>query len=336
MGEESATNVSTPRRTRILLWAGLAVIAVLVGVGLWLASRPPRPPLQGEVEAETVNVATKTLARVDRFFAEEGDKVKRGQLLATLTAPEVESGRQEADAALQTARALQQIAQQGARVQDVETPRANWQAAQATANLAATTSRRSDRLYAQGVISTQRRDEATAARESTARIAQAARLQYEKAASGTRKQDREIANAQVSAATALVSSADALQRETSLISPIDGEIARRSLEPGEIVVPVVPVFQVTDIARPKVSIDVREDDYHDLRQNMVLRGSVPALGRAYDFRVTQISPQGSFATIKATRQSRGYDVRVFAVTLKPVTAIKGLRPGMSVLFDWPQ
>ncbi|RZJ86871.1 MAG: HlyD family secretion protein, partial [Brevundimonas sp.] len=52
------------------------------------------------------------------------------------------------------------------------------------------------------------------------------------------------------------------------------------------------------------------------------------------FRVTAISPQGEFATWRSTRQSSGYDVRSFQVKARPVQPIQGLRPGMSVLFDW--
>ena len=47
-----------------------------------------------------------------------------------------------------------------------------------------------------------------------------------------------------------------------------------------------------------------------------------------------VSPQGEFATWRSTRQSSGYDVRSFQVKAKPVRPVSGLRPGMSVLFDW--
>jgi len=323
-------------RTRWLIWGGLAVIAIFVAVGLWLASRPAAPPLQGEVEAEEINVATKALARVERLMVNEGDSVKSGQVLAILSAPEVESGAQQADAALESARALQQIAIGGAQREDLDSLRANWAAAQATADLARTTSQRMDRLYAQGVVAAQRRDEARAARVSTAQIAEAARMQYEKLAAGTRKENREIAAAQVRSAQALVSASEAMQKETRLVSPADAEVWRRLVEPGEIISPILPAIQLVVTARPWVTLNVRENDFRAMARGRVLRGLVPALGDRYDFRVTHVAPQGSFATFRATRQSSGYDVRAFAVKLEPVRPIAELRPGMSVLFDWPQ
>jgi len=323
-------------RGRILLWGGLFVVALLVAVGLWLASRPAAPPLQGEVEAEDVNVATKALSRVELMLVEEGSPVQRGQVLAVLSAPDVESAAQQADAALESARALQELADQGAREQDLETLRANWQAAQATADLAAVTRGRMDRLYEEGVIAAQRRDEARAAQISTARIAEAARLQYEKGEAGTRPEDREVAAAQVRSARAAVSATQALQQETRLVSPVDGEVSRLLVEQGEIVSPILPAIQVIAIQRPWVTLNIREDIFKGMTIGRVLRGSVPALKGEFDFRVSNVNPQGTFATFRPTRQSTGYDVRAFAVRLEPTRPIEGLRPGMSVLFDWPQ
>lgn len=331
-----APSPTPSRRARVLLWGGLVLVAVLIGIGLWLASRPAPEPLQGEVEAEEINIATKTLARVDHLRVDEGDRIRQGQVLATLSAPEVANGRQQAQAALDSARALQSIAVEGARGEDVASVRATWLAAQATADLAATSSRRADRLFAEGVIAAQRRDEAHAARDSSARAAQAAKAQYDKVVAGVRPQNRAIADAQVRAATAATATADALLRETKLVSPIDGEVSRRLLRDGEIVSPILPAFQVIDIDHPWVTLNVREDDYRGMAMGRELVGHVPALDRDVRFRVAHVAAQGSFATWRATRQSRGYDVRAFAVKLKPVTPVAGLRPGMSVLFDWPQ
>ena len=124
--------------------------------------------------------------------------------------------------------------------------------------------------------------------------------------------------------------------ETRLVSPIDGEISRKLLQPGEIVSPVLPAYQVIDIDHPRVEITVRESQYAGVRPGGILVGHVPALGRDVRFRITHIAPEAAFATVRATRQSSGYDVRAFAVQLRPVERVAALRPGMSVLFDWPR
>ncbi len=322
------------RRARVFLYVGLVVVAAIVALGLWLASRPGPEQIQGMVEADSVNVATKALARVDRLLVDEGARVRAGQVLATLTSPEIGNAERQAQGALETARALDAVARAGARSEDVGTLRAIWQSADAAATLGATSSRRADTLYAEGVIAAQRRDEAHAARDSSRRSAEAARLQYEKALAGTRSEDKQAAAAQVRIAQAALSTARSWVGETRLVSPIAGEVSRKLLQPGEIVSPILPAYQVLDIDHPRVDITVRENQYAGVRLGKVLVGHVPALARDVRFRVSYIAPEAAFATVRATRQSSGYDVRAFSVQLRPAERVPALRPGMSVLFDW--
>jgi HlyD family secretion protein len=74
-----------------------------------------------------------------------------------------------------------------------------------------------------------------------------------------------------------------------------------------------------------------------MRVGRTVLGDVPALDvRQAPFRVYYVSPAGDFATWRATRQSAGYDVKTFEVRARPARALAGFRPGMSVLFRWPQ
>jgi HlyD family secretion protein len=326
----------SPARRRLPLIIGVVVIAA-IAIGLWLASRPPPDQIQGMVDAHEINVATKVLSHADKLFAEEGDRVRPGQLLATLSSEEITGQEQEAKGALLNAQALASMAQNGPRSQDIAASRAAWMAAQSAANLAQVSSRRADGLYSEGVIAAQRRDEAHAARDSSARQAEAARQEYNKALAGTRYEEREAAAARVDIARAGLNTARSISnRETQLVAPIAGEISHKLVQPGEVVGPAIPAYQIVEIDRPWVAINVREDQYRGIRMGRELAGTVPALGIASHFRVYFVNPQGDFATWRATRESRGYDVRAFEVRLHPVQPIRGLRPGMSVLFDWPQ
>jgi HlyD family secretion protein len=320
----------------VLIGAAVLAVLVFIGVGLYLAARPAASQVQGMVEAETFTVATKAPARVEQLLASAGDRVAKGQALAILSSPEIEARDQQAVAALQGAEAVQQLSRLGARAEDVRSLESIWRSSQAASRLAAQTARRAENLFAEGVISAQRRDEAVAARAASAAQSEAARQQYLKAVAGTREQDKVIADAQVAAARAGVGETQSLQSETRLVAPVAGEIAERFANPGELVLIGVPVFTVIDLGRVWVSFNLKESDFAGLKIGQTVRGDIPALNRkAAPFRVTYISPQGDFATWRATRQSRGYDVRSFEIHAEPVTPVQGLRPGMSVLFDWP-
>ncbi|WP_263596172.1 efflux RND transporter periplasmic adaptor subunit [Brevundimonas aurantiaca] len=114
-------------------------------------------------------------------------------------------------------------------------------------------------------------------------------------------------------------------------------MGRRLAQPGELVPQGFPVFMLTDIEHPWVTLTLREDQFSGIRRGQTLTGRIPALeNRTARFRVTFIAPAGDFATWRATRQSSGFDVKSFEVRVAPVSRVDGLRPGMTVLFDWPQ
>lgn len=305
--------------------------------GLQQAMRPVPQQLQGMVDATQINVATRMTGRVTELLAHEGDHVAAGQVVARLANPEIAAQEDQALASLASSQALQERTDAGARAQDVASLKATWLSAQARADLAAVTARRMQNLYAEQVISEQRRDDAMAAQQASEQAAHAARLQYLKALEGTRAEDRKVAASQVAGAQARVRGARAVSAEMLLLAPAGGEVDKIFAHPGEIVLPGVPLATLVDLGKLWVSFNVREDQYRGIAMGRQLRGAVPALGLdGVAFRISHIGAQGDFATWRATRQSSGYDVKSFEVRAVPLQPIDGLRPGMSVLFPWPQ
>lgn len=294
-----------------------------------------QPPitLQGRVEAPTVNVSTKLPSRVLRIHVKEGQAVKKGDTLIELVSPEIQAKKEQAAAMLQSALAAQSAANRGAREENVETLYAHWQSAQAQANLAKETYQRGEYLYQEGVISRQRRDEMQAAHLSSAQLASAAHQQYLKAKRGRTNEHKSAADAQVKIAKAAVAEANALESETTLYAPIDGNVAHIYAKGSELVMPAVPVLSLLDNQRV-VSLTVSEDQYANIYQKSTLTGFIPALKQQADFHISHIDSEGEFATIKNTRQTGGYDVHSFKITLTPSAPIKDLKVGMSVVFEF--
>ncbi len=326
-----------PASRRRALLASAVVLGLVVLIGLWLAYRTVPTPLQGMIDTEQINVATKLPSRVERLLVREGEAVQAGQPLVTLASPELAAKQAQAQGLLQGAEATRSMVQTGARAEDLESIRSVWMAARAAAELSQKSFERADNLFRAGVISEQRRDEVLALKLSTTAQAEAARQQYLKAERGLRPEEKAVADAQVQVAKAAMTEAQSLQSETQLVAPVAGEVSKRLANEGELVAPGVPIYTLVDLHHVWAVINVREDRFHGLKLGQVLRGVVPALdGREVAFSVDYISPQGDFATWRATRQSKGYDIRSFEVRARPQTAVEGLRPGMSVLFDWPQ
>lgn len=314
----------------------IVLLAIVVVVGLWLAWRTPAEQLQGMADADTVNVAAKITARLAELKVHEGDRVKAGQVLFVLDSPEVAAKEEQAHGALEAARAVADKAAEGARSEDIRAAQANWKRAEAGATLADATYQRVQNLFNEGVMSRQKRDEALAQARSSRELSNAARAQYDQALAGARDQDKRAAQGQVRQARGAVAEVDAAREEVNGRAPVNGEINKRMSDIGELVPAGYPVFTLVDIDRMWVSVNLRESQMRGLKNGSRLRGHIPALDRDAQFEVYFINPAGDYATWRSTRQSSGYDVRSFEIRLRAVSRIEGFRPGMSVLFAWPQ
>jgi HlyD family secretion protein len=324
-----------PRRRFGPVLAAAGVVAALVGVtawGLWAGTRPPRIVLEGQLDAEQVNVAAKVPGRVARVLVTEGQRIEAQQQLIEMDAPEIAAKVQEAQAVRAAAQALNDKAHAGARSQEIRMAELNWRRAESAAVLAEKTFRRVDGLARDGLIAAQKRDEAETQWKAAADLAGAAHAQYEMAKQGARVEDKAAAAAQLRQAQGVVAEAEVAVAESRLASPVGGEVTKVYAKPGEISPAGVPVATITVVARPWVVLNVREDLMPRFRHGAKFDGDVPALAETgVAFEVFYVAAQPDFATWRSTKSGPGFDARTFEVRARPLADLKGARPGMSVL-----
>ncbi|MEG0652565.1 MAG: efflux RND transporter periplasmic adaptor subunit, partial [Acinetobacter sp.] len=315
-------------KKKAIITIGSIVLIVLLGLiafGLWKSYQPKTINVQGRVEAETLHVSTKVPSRIEGIFVHDGQKVEKGQLLVTLSSPEISTSKQQALASLQSALALQSSVDRGAQQENIDSLYANWQSMKAQENLAKTTFNRGQNLYQQGVISRQRRDEMQAAAISASQLTEASYQQYARAKRGSTSEQKSSADAQVEIAKAAVTEANALEAETRLFSPISGTVSKTYGKPSELVAMGVPVVSILQNDEQWVSLNVREDQYAQVYQAKSLDGFIPALNKTVAFNIKNIDAEGEFATIKTTRQTGGYDIRSFKIKLTPAEPLPDLK-----------
>lgn len=316
------------KRSNVIgILAAAAVIVLSVVLISWYLTKRTPTLIQGTVECTTYKASSKVPGRIDDMKVAQGDRVEKGQLLYTLSTPELEAKLRQAEAVKSAAAALDAMALAGARVQQIEAAMNMWQKAQAGLELARKTYERVQNLYNDGVVPAQKLDEATAL---------AAKAQYDMATDGARKEDKEAAAARVRQAEGAVSEVESYISDAMVYSPVTGEISTIIAEEGELVGSGYPVVAILDMSDLWVTFNVKETLLPGLRIGTRMNGYVPALDSDVEFEVTYISPQADFATWSATRTQGGFDIRTFAIKAKAVTEAANMRPGMSVLVDWDQ
>ncbi|MDD4052096.1 MAG: biotin/lipoyl-binding protein, partial [candidate division Zixibacteria bacterium] len=107
------------RHNYVLYIPAAIVVIALIFLAVKLLA-PSKDAITGMVEATEVDVAAKIPGRVDSVLVREGDRVTRGQVLATLTTKEVDAKLEQARGVMEAAKARMEMAQNGARPEEKE------------------------------------------------------------------------------------------------------------------------------------------------------------------------------------------------------------------------
>ena len=323
---------------RKIIWSAIITIALIIIVALVGYHLKHSEPviLQGTVECTTYRASSKIAGRIEKMNLHEGQHVTKGELLYTLSTPELNAKLQQAEAAKNAATALDQKALAGARIQQIEAARNLWQKAQAGCVLSQRTFERVKTLYEQGVVAAQKFDEAEANYQAMVASEAAAKAQYELALDGASKEDKEAAAAQVQQAEGAINEVESYISDAMVYSPVDGEISSIIAEQGELVGSGYPVVSIIDTTDIWATFNIKETLLPRIKIGGKMVAYIPALDRDIEFEIRYISVQADFATWSATRTQGGFDIRTFAVKAYPIGNAEGLRPGMSVLIDWNQ
>lgn len=316
-----------------ILVAAVVIVLAVVLISRYITRKTPTL-IQGTVECTTYKASSKVPGRIDAMKVAQGDRVEKGQLLYTLSTPELDAKLEQAEAVKSAASALDAAAIAGARIQQIAGAMSLWEKAQAGLELARKTFTRVQNLYNEGVVPEQKLDEAQANFKAMEATAQAAKSQYDLAMAGARIEDKEAAAAKVRQAQGAVSEVESYISDAMVYSPISGEISTIIAEQGELVGSGYPVIAILDMSDQWVTFNIKETLLPGIQVGTKMKGFVPALDRDLEFEVSYIAVQADFATWSATRTQGGFDIRTFAVKAKPTASDVQLRPGMSVLVDW--
>jgi len=281
-------------RKRIVLIAILLLVLVTVTWWVVTASRKARDRNlirgSGTVEATEVEVSSKVSGRIEELNAEEGGRVKKGDLLVKLAYDELSARGKELNAGINAAR--EQLAQ-----------------ARENLNNAKVELKRAQDLYAQGAYPKQQLD----AQESRVAVleaqARAAQKMVEQASSGLGSLDTQISN-------------------YTLYSPMEGVVLIRNAEVGEIALPGMSLLTLGDLSRVWMKVYITEPDLGRVKLGQKARVTTDAFpDKPHWGRVSWISEQAEFTPKNV--QTRDERARlVYAVKILLDNPDQALKPGM--------
>ena len=308
----------------------VAVVALVALIGFFAFDRDPEM-IQGQMEVTEYRVSSKVPGRILELRVKEGDYVKVGDTLAILDAPEVRAKMEQAQGAEAAAAALELKAQNGARQEQIQGAFQMWQQAIAGLDIAKKSYERIQRLFDEGVVSAQKRDEVYAKYKAMEAQEKAAKSQYDMAVNGARREDKLAAQAQVDRARGAVREVNSYINETVQTAQMEGEVSSIYPKVGELVGTGSPIMSVSVMSDMWGTFNVREDQLEGLAVGSTFDAFVPAFNKTIKMKVYYMKDQGSYAVWKATKANGQYDLKTFEVKARPVEKLEGLRPGMSLI-----
>ena len=313
------------------------VIGIVSGVSyLFYEAYQPKPiRLQGEIDAQYYSVSSKVPGRIDHVGVKKGDVVSVGDFIFSINSPEVEAKLKQATSAKNAAGAVSRQADKGARKQQIAAAKDQWHRAREAEKLLLKTYTRIEKLYKEGVLPEQKRDEVYTKYKASQYQSNAARQMYMMAKEGAREEQKEAAKAQEEVYAGKVDEVNSYIKETKQYAFHAGEVSQILIHEGELAPTGFPVVTLVDINDSWAKFHVREDLLKYFKKGETLELEIPALEEKQPFTVTHISVMGEYATWRAAEAGKGFDLKSFEVELRPVEPIEGLRVGMSVLIQLP-
>jgi HlyD family secretion protein len=231
-----------------------------------------------------VTIYSKVQGWVENINVREGDRVKEGQVLVTLDIREAEAAVGQAQANLEAARA--RVRQVKATAE--ETVQSQIQQTRANMDLAEADLRRFQELFEKNFVARQQLDEA----RTRYNVAKAA---YDLALNSLRQKtwenDFALAEAQVRQARAALDLAQAQLQNLIILSPMNGGVTKRYVDPGTMVKDTTPILNLMDLSEMKMVVNVIEREFIHLKKGQAAKITVTAFPeRTFTGRIEIITP----------------------------------------------
>jgi HlyD family secretion protein len=315
------------------LIAIVVILVVLAGGAWWwfgqAGSANGQLVLHGNVEMREVSVAFTDAGRVTSVLVEEGARVKKGDLIATLDTNRLIPQLAQGEAQVAAQMAVVSKLKAGSRPEEIVQAKATATAAQADATNAQLSYERARMLSTGGVssVTQSQLDAAKAASDAASAKASAAEQAVAITVAGPRVEDVAQAQAQLAALQAARDLIRQQVADATLKAPVDGVIRSRLLEPGEIASSQRPVVSIAVVDPKWVRAYLSEPDLVRVRPGMDASVSVDGLQNPLAGQVGFISPVAEFTPraiqTQELRTSLVYEVRILVTDTADV-----LRLGM--------
>ncbi len=284
----------------------------------------------GNIEVKEINLAFKTIGRIIELQFEEGEKVKKDEIMARIESDEIEKELELKKAILEEAKIKYEELKKGAREQEIKEGEANLKAREIEKEKAKKDFERAEFLFKNGAISEQKMEEFKKIYDISIANFAKAKENMSLILEGTRKEIILAQEKKIKQAEASIEIIENKLKDTILKSPVDAVVLSKNSEVGEISNPNVPVYTIGDLNNPYVKVYIKEDKLGLIKIGQsaeIISDTYP--DKIYEGVVNYISSEAEF-TPKNIQTKEERTKLVFEIKISVKNENDELKPGMPV------
>lgn len=249
----------------------------------------------GEVVAKrTSEIGFERSGKLVEILVDEGDRVRKGAILAKLDTANLQAQRQSLVAQKAQAEARLVELKNGARREQIAAAKASVRDLERQLKLEELKTRRRKYLYEQGAISREQFDEVAFNSQALSERLNNARSGLEELLNGTRYEQKAAQKAAVDQLSAETTNLDITIAKSTLKAPFSGTIGLRSADEGTVIEAGKSVVRLVEDSQPEVKIGVPINVARKLTPGTQEKLEIG--GKTYSARVKSILPEVDTAT----------------------------------------
>lgn len=282
----------------------------------------------GTIESINVTVSTKTMGQVLRIIINEGDKVKKGDLLVEIDHALLDIQLRQAEASVEIANAQLKLLLRGARREDIKQSEELLKQTKINLEQSRIDKERMENLFRTNTITQKQYDDAVTRFDLALTQYNSARENLQKVKTIIRPEEIESARGNLKKSDASVDLLKQNIEDCKIYAPVDGIISKKYIEQGENVNPNSSILKISNLETVNLVIYINEVDIGKVKLGQNSDVNVDAFkDKVYNGKIIFISPDAEFTPKNIQTQDERTKL-VFAVKIEIPNPQYELKPGM--------
>jgi len=282
----------------------------------------------GTIEATDVVISSKSAGQIEIFLVNEGDKVKKDEILLKLDHESLDIQLRQTAAIIEQAEAQLRLLKAGARKEDINLAQEQVKFAKINLDQAETDMDRLNKLYETNTITRKQYEDAVTRYDQTMNQYNSEKENLLKIKNITRPEEIESAQANLKKTKVGLEIIQKNIEDCTITSPLDGIVSKKFAEAGEYVTPGSSLIKLSDMNTVNLYIYIKEEDLGKVKLGQKSEIKTDSYkDKVYIGKVIFISPEAEF-TPKNIQTEEERTKLVFAVKIEIPNPDYELKSGM--------